>query len=201
MYSVLAAKNLLNFLVLFLIKGVGVIVWTLHSLDACLPPWLMVWCDACMHDDDVFLCFYTRVPFALFRPRTGLAEPPFSSQRGQRRGGGWDQLLLSYLSLNKSLWWRQQAFSLCSLSLSCSLLLSVALLCLSVWVFVEHCSTNSFHISCSSFSSSSLLHMQSCLCACDREPVSLFVLLWIAQACFCTGVSVCCACVWEYTVG
>lgn len=77
----------IKFLVLFLIwVGGGVIVGTLHCLDASYPD---SWYDV-MHDDDddVFPCFYTRVPFALFRPRTGLTEPPFSSQQGERRGGG-----------------------------------------------------------------------------------------------------------------
>lgn len=68
------------------------------------------------------------------------------SREHEKRWGG-VTCSSSYLSLNKSVWWRQQPFSLCSLLLP--FYLSAAQLCLTVRVLVEHGSPDTFDISCS----------------------------------------------------
>lgn len=75
-----------------------------------------------------------------------LTEPPFSSQQGDRRRGWWwwwgQLLFFSYLALNKSLWWRQQALS----PSRSPLIYLCAPLCLTVREQVEHGSSDTFHI-------------------------------------------------------
>lgn len=84
-------------------------------------------CDYVMHRGDNVpsspSCFCTWAPFALFRAshRTRDSQSHHLALSREREKRGNRSLLLSYLSLNKSLWWRQQAFCL---PLSISLALS-----------------------------------------------------------------------------
>lgn len=129
-----------------------IMTWTLHTFEAFIlvPPDLM------HDDDDLSLVFY--LLYVALKPdllssdlKQKAKNQHLVLNREQEKCvcvcGGGIGCSSSYLSLNKSVWWRQQAFSLCSLLLPSYL--SAARLCLTVRVLVEHGSSDTFHISCS----------------------------------------------------